>query len=320
MGIARYATVIVLSIMFELLSVGFAHVCDDVSDDTVISYTQSTDVGCEQSSSYTVVIPKVITLDDSLAADFVVNASGDIAGDKALRVIPDTVVSMHDAHGKPDGTAYIDMPKTYFTWYELDNYNGRCAYGTATGEGMGAGDWTGVLNFNIYLMPALEPGAYNGNLDYVVSWEELGIDVTEKCIVYDDMTGDDNYYIKIPECGFNRLKYFPDVRWIVLPDGITEINDGVFFDCGQLEYIVLPNTVTVLHENAFRRCYHLRDVVMSDCITEIHHKAFASCRRLADVYIPAQAVFIEEEAFDDVRHITYYGELSDMLFGALKQN
>lgn len=311
------ATFILIS---ELAAVSIVY-----AEDNIITVTESGEqevtVSYTQESTYTITIPKLIVVDSTKTAEYTINVSGNLEADKALRIVPSDMIVMDDEHGKSDTPAYVYQPKTYFTWYEVDNEQGRQAKGTINAKYLTAGDWSGQLYFDISIIDELQPGGYDSNLQFICSWNDLGIDTTIDYSAYVEDEAEPNYYKNVPTSGYNRLtNNYPNVTWLVLPDGMTTINDGVFCYCDNLECIILPNTLEIIHENAFRRCENLKDVIMPDNIQEIHHKAFSKSRKLADVYIPSTATVIHPEAFEEVLHITYIGTDVNAPFGALSMN
>mgnify|MGYP004613809867 CR=1 FL=1 len=106
-----------------------------------VSYTQD--------SSYTVTIPKEITLSDVKTATYNINVKGDIKYSEKVTVTPDLTVTMKDEHGKNDVTINVTQEKTEFTAEMIDTEAGDSADGSITGTDLTAGSWTGTLNFTI---------------------------------------------------------------------------------------------------------------------------------------------------------------------------
>ena len=64
---------------------------------------------------------------------------------------------------------------------------------------------------------------------------------------------------------------------IVIPDSVTEIRYGAFFNCKSLKNIVIPNSVTDIGSSAFWGCASLRSITLPDSITYIGDRAFSNC-------------------------------------------
>lgn len=68
---------------------------------------------------------------------------------------------------------------------------------------------------------------------------------------------------------------------IILPDGITAINNGIFSKCTKLTNIEIPNSVTTIGNTAFYYCTELREITLPENITEIKDYAFSGCSKLS---------------------------------------
>ena len=135
-------------------SVGAVNETQEVTEDS----TKQCEVYAEVGSSYTVTIPKKITLDGATkTGGYTVSCTGDIAGDEYVSVTPDASFAMSQ-DGKDDVTASITQGTTKFRG---DNYTGSLGEGEAlmaTGavgaidaQGLTAGAWNGTFNFEIAL-------------------------------------------------------------------------------------------------------------------------------------------------------------------------
>ena len=74
------------------------------------------------------------------------------------------------------------------------------------------------------------------------------------------------------------------VTELVIPDGITTINDYAFYRCSSLTSVVIPDSVTTIGDYAFYYCSSLTGVVIPDSVTTIGNSAFYYCSSLTDVY------------------------------------
>lgn len=64
---------------------------------------------------------------------------------------------------------------------------------------------------------------------------------------------------------------------IVIPEGITEIGEGVFMDCTQIEKVTLPSTLKVIGAGAFKDCTNLKEINIPYGVTTIGERAFENC-------------------------------------------
>jgi len=62
---------------------------------------------------------------------------------------------------------------------------------------------------------------------------------------------------------------------IILPDGLTSIGSGVFYDCNSLKSIDIPHSVTSIGKYAFRYCSNLENVSFAGDAPEIAVDAFS---------------------------------------------
>lgn len=110
----------------------------------------------------------------------------------------------------------------------------------------------------------------------------------------------------IPE-GVKRIGGDPDnsifqgnetaVVSVVIPDSVTEIDEGAFLNCRQLQEVIMGNGVTKINSFAFYGCSQLKTVVLSENLQEIGRKAFCFCESLETLDLPSSLRIIEREAF-----------------------
>ena len=89
-----------------------------------------------------------------------------------------------------------------------------------------------------------------------------------------------------------------NLRSVVIPESVTEIEDSVFSGCIWLPEISIPASVTKIGYAVFQDCYNLQSVNLPDTVTEISDNMFESCHSLREFSIPDQITRIGEYAFD----------------------
>ena len=90
----------------------------------------------------------------------------------------------------------------------------------------------------------------------------------------------------------------------VIPDGVTSIGDGAFWDCRSLTSLVIPESVTRIGEFAFCCCESLTDIVIPGRVTRIGEFAFSGCESLTDIVIPEGVTSIGGSAFKNCISLT----------------
>jgi hypothetical protein len=89
--------------------------------------------------------------------------------------------------------------------------------------------------------------------------------------------------------------YVSLIRNVVLPEGLTSIADGAFYNVG-ITTITIPSTVRTIGESAFE-CTGITSVIIPDGVTSISGSCFAFCENLQSITIPASVTSIEWDAF-----------------------
>ena len=74
----------------------------------------------------------------------------------------------------------------------------------------------------------------------------------------------------------------------VIPNGITCIGPGVFYDCSDLVAITIPDGVTEIWSEAFRGCSSLKKINIPSTVTDISHSVFYDCDGLMEMTVSPQ--------------------------------
>lgn len=94
-----------------------------------------------------------------------------------------------------------------------------------------------------------------------------------------------------------------DVTSVIIPEGITAIEDRAFFGCSGLKSIVIPKSVTELGAEVFCGCSGLESAAVPEGVTGIGKGVFSGCKSLESVVIPAGVTGIGEKAFSGCRSL-----------------
>ena len=105
----------------------------------------------------------------------------------------------------------------------------------------------------------------------------------------------------IDTAAFSKLEDFS----IVISEGVTKIESGVFEACGSgLTNVIIPNSVTEIGEGAFANCSGLKTIIIPEGVTVIGEGAFRGCSKLPSITIPASVTSIGANAFDGCSGLT----------------
>ena len=89
-----------------------------------------------------------------------------------------------------------------------------------------------------------------------------------------------------------------------IPEGVTSIWEGAFYDCSGLTSIVIPDSVTSIEEGAFSNCSGLTSLVIPKGVTSIGDRAFEGCSGLTSLVIPEGVTSIGRCAFEGCSGLT----------------
>ena len=95
----------------------------------------------------------------------------------------------------------------------------------------------------------------------------------------------------------------------IIPNSVTSIGNGAFYDCSGLTSVTISNSVTSIGYQAFYGCSKLISVTIGSGIKYIGISAFATCKELTDVYCYAKSVpSTESDAFTDsyIEYVTLH--------------
>ena len=101
-----------------------------------------------------------------------------------------------------------------------------------------------------------------------------------------------------------RLLELPNLTSIIIPDGVTRIEDFTFHDCSSLTSIIIPDGITSIGFSAFYSCYNLGNIAIPDGVVSIGSDAFRYCRSLTSITIPDSLASIGNWAFAECWSLT----------------
>lgn len=111
------------------------------------------------------------------------------------------------------------------------------------------------------------------------------------------------YNIKVPEPPYDFYNY-DDSTSVIIPEGITFIENAAFYNCREVKTVSIPNSVTFIGARAFEGCTGLETVTLSEGMKAIDPWTFKNCSSLTKVVIPAGIGRIQAEAFSGCNALT----------------
>ena len=71
---------------------------------------------------------------------------------------------------------------------------------------------------------------------------------------------------------------------LIVPSGVSKINDYAFYNCASLLTVTLPAGVTTIGEKTFDYCYDLNNISIPSSVNNILSGAFLNCESLSNIY------------------------------------
>jgi hypothetical protein len=82
------------------------------------------------------------------------------------------------------------------------------------------------------------------------------------------------------------------LKSVIIPNGVTHIDDRLLYDCHSLTNIVIPNSVTHIGNCFLRDCWYLTSITMSSSLTYIGNDFLSACMSLTSITIPNSVTHI----------------------------
>lgn len=197
-------------------------------------------------------------------------------------------------------------------------------------------DYTGSLDFqncgslmSIKLMSNLSEipswSFNNCHINYIFipkSLKKIGKYAFNGCSMINDVEIEDLdawYHVEFEDYhfGYDECKLWlngEEIKNIVVPNGISKMNDYVFAGTSNLVSVNLPNSLKEIGIRSFIGCYNLSYINIPESVTKIGIGAFCGCESIDSLYIPNNVCEIEREAFwgIGVTSITIPGRVKDI--------
>ena len=141
---------------------------------------------------------------------------------------------------------------------------------------------------------------YNGVLTISGTGDMYNYDYTNNLAPWNNVSNNIKYIV-LPEgltsIGEWAFYLCASVTSISIPEGVSSIGVRAFCNCSSLTSISIPNSVTSVGERAFYSCYNLASVTLSTNLSKIDKYLFGQCRTLTAITIPNNVTAIENGAF-----------------------
>lgn len=102
--------------------------------------------------------------------------------------------------------------------------------------------------------------------------------------------------VALRKIGVQAFYGTPNMKKVVLPDYITELQTGVF-EWSSIEEVTWPAGATTIPNEAFRDCRSLRSVTIPATVTKISDQAFYQCTALSEITLPPLLTAINGAVF-----------------------
>lgn len=90
-----------------------------------------------------------------------------------------------------------------------------------------------------------------------------------------------------------------DVKRIILPEGVDELEGSVFTDSISLQSVYLPESLEKMSGSAFAHCEGLTDITVPENIKELRGSDFLGCKSLETVELPEGLTYIGQQTFGE---------------------
>ena len=82
-----------------------------------------------------------------------------------------------------------------------------------------------------------------------------------------------------------------DVKEVIIPEGVTQIDKMVFLNLESLEKVTIPDSVRIIGDNQFALCSQLKEVVVHNHTVDIYRNAFDACHPSLTIYAAPDTVY-----------------------------
>lgn len=114
----------------------------------------------------------------------------------------------------------------------------------------------------------------------------------------------DGYTVSV--IGRYAFSWLRNITSVVVPSGVTTIDNGAFSGCSKLSSISLPKNLTYINDSAFNGCDALKNIAIPDSTIYLGSYAFAYCDSLSSVSLGAKLTRIGSYAFYNCENLAKF--------------
>ena len=90
-----------------------------------------------------------------------------------------------------------------------------------------------------------------------------------------------------------------DIKNIIVPDSVKEIEYFSFYNCKNLKSIIIPDSVKYIEKYLFAYCINLTSINIPDSVEHIGYDIFYACRNL-------KSLIFKRKTIEQVKSMEYY--------------
>lgn len=276
----------------------------------------TTMVSALKSSTYSVVLPKKITLtpdeEGVYNANYEVRLSeADFSGDDAVIIESD---DFWISNGKRDYTIENDLnSQTDEIEHRISLSDISTIYqgSLMSEEALTAGGYEGTMSFTISLetddaveeqpeVMQLAPGLYDENNELLASLSVQQVEQGGRMEIVSIYPANYNYISIADLVEVDRER----IHTVIIPNGTNSIGQYAFYNFTNLSKVVFPDSLTMIDMNAFAYCQSLASVKLPKNITTVGSGAFAFCSALTSMNFPSSVTGLGTSLFKDCTSLT----------------
>jgi hypothetical protein len=106
------------------------------------------------------------------------------------------------------------------------------------------------------------------------------------------------------DTNYSAIKNKDNIKEIIVGNGITSLDDDIFYNYKNLMKVTIADTVTFIGTYAFSGCTSLKEINLPDGVTSIGDSTFYNCINLKKIIIPKSATYIGFDAFNGCSSLT----------------